>query len=105
MPFAPAFTARVVRLNQVLDMELQAVQQAVGQRLGRELLVLFFLMSLRLAQGIEKIAPLFAPGRQQRMPLQRQIRFIAALQDLRGFQQVAPIQRARIERENMHVAV
>ena len=105
MPFAPAFTARVVRLNQVLDMELQAVQQAVGQRLGGELLVLFFLMRLRLAQGIEKIAPLLAPGRQQRMPLQRQIRFIAALQDLRGFQQVAPIQRARVERENMHVAV
>ena len=61
MPFAPAFTARVVRLNQVLDMELQAVQQAVGQRFGGELLVLFFLMRLRLAQGIEKIAPLLAP--------------------------------------------
>jgi hypothetical protein len=92
MPFAPTFPTRIIRLNQVLDMELQAVQQAVGQRFGGELLVLFFLMRLRFAQGIEKIAPLLAPRRQQRMPLQRQIRFIAALQDLRRFQQVAPVQ-------------
>ena len=61
MPFAPAFTARIVRLYQVLDMELQAVQQAVGQRFGCEFLMPLFLMRLRLAQCIEKIAPLLAP--------------------------------------------
>ena len=87
-----------------LDIVLQALQQSGrGLRFIAEIAALF--ADVRFGERIEEIAPLLAQRSEQRVAALAQINVVAALQDLRRFNHIAPIFAAWVERENVHIAM
>ena len=87
-----------------LDIVLQALQQSGrGLRVIAEIAALF--ADVRFGERIEEIAPLLAQRSEQRVAALAQINVVAALQDLRRFNHIAPIFAAWVERENVHIAM